>query len=140
MSARAAERAGRAPERPASPSRLLRPPPATPGNALRLDPEQRQVVEHRGGPLLVLAGPGTGKTATLVEAVLDRTQGPNALRPDEILILTFSRAARPVPGAGITRRPAAPALRSRAGRGHPRTGPRHRGAGKLGRAPRRLAD
>ncbi len=79
-------------ERAATPFRLLRPPPATP-EALHLDPEQRQVVEHRGGPVLVLAGPGTGKTATLVEAVLDRTQGQDALRPEEILILTFSRAA-----------------------------------------------
>ena len=32
-----------------------------------LDPAQRAVVEHAGGPLLVLAGPGTGKTTTLVE-------------------------------------------------------------------------
>ena len=35
-----------------------------------LDPAQRRVVEHPGGPLLVLAGPGTGKTHTLVEAVI----------------------------------------------------------------------
>ena len=35
-----------------------------------LDPAQRCVVEHPGGPLLVLAGPGTGKTHTLVEAVI----------------------------------------------------------------------
>jgi superfamily I DNA/RNA helicase/RecB family exonuclease len=89
MSARAG--AGQRAERGATPFRLLRPPAAP--QSPRLDPEQREVVEHRGGPLLVLAGPGTGKTATLVEAVLDRTQGPNALRPEEILVLTFSRAA-----------------------------------------------
>jgi len=64
-----------------------------PGWAPRLDPGQRAVVAHRGGPLLVLAGPGTGKTTTLVEAVLDRMSGPGAVRPEQILVLTFSRAA-----------------------------------------------
>src|SRR6185312_303683 len=34
-----------------------------------------------------------GKTTTLVEAVLARLDGPAALRPEQILLLTFSRAA-----------------------------------------------
>ena len=38
--------------------------------APQLDADQQQVVDHRGGPLLVLAGPGTGKTTTLVEAIV----------------------------------------------------------------------
>ena len=63
------------------------------GHAPLLDAGQRAVVAHRGGPLLVLAGPGTGKTTTLVEAVLDRMSGPDAVRPEQILVLTFSRAA-----------------------------------------------
>ena len=33
------------------------------------------VVDHPGGPLLVLAGPGTGKTTTLVEAIARRIEG-----------------------------------------------------------------
>ncbi|MGI8434200.1 MAG: ATP-dependent helicase [Nocardioidaceae bacterium] len=57
-----------------------------------LDDGQRRVVDHRGGPLLVLAGPGTGKTTTLVEAVVDRIQ-TDGLSPDEMLVLTFSRKA-----------------------------------------------
>jgi superfamily I DNA/RNA helicase/RecB family exonuclease len=57
-----------------------------------LDPAQRAVVEHAGGPLLVLAGPGTGKTTTLVECVVDRIERRNAT-PDSILVLTFSRKA-----------------------------------------------
>ena len=57
-----------------------------------LDDAQRAVVEHPGGPLLVLAGPGTGKTTTLVEAVVDRVER-RGLRPDQALVLTFSRKA-----------------------------------------------
>ncbi len=57
-----------------------------------LDEDQRRVVEHRGGPLLVLAGPGTGKTTTLVEAVVDRIERRGAA-PDSVLALTFSRKA-----------------------------------------------
>src|SRR5690349_24008630 len=57
-----------------------------------LDDDQRRVVEHEGGPLLVLAGPGTGKTTTLVEAVVDRIERRGA-SPDQVLALTFSRKA-----------------------------------------------
>ena len=39
-----------------------------------LDEHQQRVVDHEGGPLLVLAGPGTGKTTTLVEAIVDRIE------------------------------------------------------------------
>ncbi|MFD7263102.1 UvrD-helicase domain-containing protein [Streptomyces sp. NPDC059874] len=56
-----------------------------------LDAAQRSVVEHPGGPLLVLAGPGTGKTTTLVEAVTARVEA--GTDPARILILTFSRKA-----------------------------------------------
>ena len=38
----------------------------------RLDEAQQAVVSHRRGPLLVVGGPGTGKTTTLVEAVASR--------------------------------------------------------------------
>ncbi len=58
----------------------------------RLDPDQQAVVDHPGGPLLVLAGPGTGKTTTLVEVVVDRIQR-RGLRADEVLVLTFGRKA-----------------------------------------------
>lgn len=56
-----------------------------------LDAAQRSVVEHGSGPLLVLAGPGTGKTTTLVESVAARiARGGD---PERILVLTFSRKA-----------------------------------------------
>ena len=65
---------------------------AEPRPAPLLDAAQRAVVDHAGGPLLVLAGPGTGKTTTLVEAVVDRIERRGAT-PDSILVLTFSRKA-----------------------------------------------
>ena len=57
-----------------------------------LDDAQRAVIDHDGGPLLVLAGPGTGKTTTLVELVVNRVE-QGGLKADEILVLTFSRKA-----------------------------------------------
>ncbi|MGW2619266.1 ATP-dependent helicase [Streptomyces sp. NPDC001500] len=57
----------------------------------RLDAAQRAVVDHGAGPLLVLAGPGTGKTTTLVESVAARIDGGGD--PARILVLTFSRKA-----------------------------------------------
>ncbi|MFE1074596.1 ATP-dependent helicase [Streptomyces sp. NPDC058783] len=70
--------------------RLVRTPPAR-VDPPRLDAAQRAVVDHRTGPLLVLAGPGTGKTTTLVESVADRiARGGD---PERILVLTFSRKA-----------------------------------------------
>ncbi|WP_229808370.1 ATP-dependent helicase [Actinomadura livida] len=57
-----------------------------------LDAQQRRVVEHAGGPMLVLAGPGTGKTTTIVEAVVDRIENRGA-DPERVLVLTFSRKA-----------------------------------------------
>jgi hypothetical protein len=60
------------------------PPPA-------LDQAQRAVVAHTRGPLLVLGGPGTGKTTTVVEAVAARVAAGTEL--DRVLVLTFGRRA-----------------------------------------------
>lgn len=67
-------------------------PPPRPDAPPALDPAQQAVVGHVSGPLLVLAGPGTGKTTTLVEAVVDRIE-VRGISPDEVLVLTFSRKA-----------------------------------------------
>jgi superfamily I DNA/RNA helicase/RecB family exonuclease len=71
--------------------RLVHP---TPGRtaAPALDSFQQSVVDHEAGPLLVLAGPGTGKTTTLVEAVVDRIER-RGVAPESVLALTFSRKA-----------------------------------------------
>ncbi|EDY54288.2 ATP-dependent DNA helicase [Streptomyces sviceus ATCC 29083] len=69
---------------------MVRTPPAR-VDPPRLDAAQRAVVEHGSGPLLVLAGPGTGKTTTLVESVASRiARGGD---PARVLVLTFSRKA-----------------------------------------------
>ena len=74
----------------ASPYRLVR-TAASPVAAPVLDPAQQEVVAHRGGPLLVLAGPGTGKTTTVVEAVVARIEA--GADPEQVLVLTFGRRA-----------------------------------------------
>src|SRR5580693_7961987 len=71
--------------------RLLRRPAPPPGPP-RLDAAQKAVVSHPGGPLLVLAGPGTGKTTAIVEAVVERIS-QRQIDPERVLVLTFSRKA-----------------------------------------------
>ena len=69
---------------------VRRPVPAT--DPPLLDEDQLRVVGHAGGPLLVLAGPGTGKTTAIVETVAGRITG-RGVDPGRILVLTFSRKA-----------------------------------------------
>ncbi len=90
------------------PQYVLQPPAARePGVAPVLDDEQRAVVEHGAtpgsGPLLVLAGPGTGKTTTIVETVVERIER-EGLSPDQVLVLTFSRKAADEVRGRIARR------------------------------------
>ena len=59
-------------------------------HGLDLNDKQRQAVEHSGGPLLVLAGPGTGKTGVLV-ARIEHLVANRGVGPAHILALTFSR-------------------------------------------------
>ncbi|MFC2108897.1 ATP-dependent helicase, partial [Candidatus Bipolaricaulota bacterium] len=56
-----------------------------------LNPQQREAVTHGDGPLLVVAGAGTGKTKTLAYRVAYLiAQG---MDPSRILLLTFTRRA-----------------------------------------------
>ncbi|HEX2904146.1 MAG TPA: ATP-dependent DNA helicase [Jatrophihabitans sp.] len=76
--------------------RLVRParPPCRQGSALASlapDPAQLRVIEHDRGVLRVLAGPGTGKTRTLVEAAAARVE--RGVPVASLLLLTFSRRA-----------------------------------------------
>ena len=59
---------------------------------VELDDEQREAVEHDGGPLLIVAGPGSGKTMVLTERVRHLVR-PGGAKPEEILCLTFTDKA-----------------------------------------------
>ena len=50
---------------------------------------QKRVISHRGSPLVVYGGPGTGKTTTLIESVIARVR--EGVDPNSILILTYGR-------------------------------------------------
>jgi DNA helicase-2/ATP-dependent DNA helicase PcrA len=71
------------------PPALALPDPAPPG--LGLNPQQLQAAAHRGAPLLIVAGAGTGKTATVVARVASLIG--DGILPERILLLTFTRRA-----------------------------------------------
>ncbi|MBI2357665.1 MAG: UvrD-helicase domain-containing protein [Deltaproteobacteria bacterium] len=57
-----------------------------------LNDSQREAVSHTDGPLLVIAGPGSGKTLVLVVRALNiLLQG--LAQPNEILLCTFTEKA-----------------------------------------------
>ncbi len=64
---------------------------APPASGPVLDEAQRRAVSHDGGPLLVVAGAGTGKTATLAARVAHLLEG--GAEPSRMCLLTFSRRA-----------------------------------------------
>ena len=65
---------------------------ATPQYLAGLNPEQREAVETLDGPVLVLAGAGTGKTRVLTTPHRPHPQ-PGRARPGEILSVTFTNKA-----------------------------------------------
>ena len=77
-----------APPRPASRPHLRVQPPLL----ADLTPRQRKAVTHGDGPLLIVAGAGTGKTAVITRRIAWLIATKRA-RPDEILALTFTDKA-----------------------------------------------
>jgi DNA helicase-2/ATP-dependent DNA helicase PcrA len=59
--------------------------------AAELNPEQAAAATHGDGPLLIIAGAGTGKTRTLVYRVAHLID--KGTRPERVLLLTFTRRA-----------------------------------------------
>jgi len=66
---------------------MSKPIPAVP----RFEPDdrQREAIDHLLGPLLVIAGAGTGKTTVLTRRIAQLVREGRA-RPDEILALTYT--------------------------------------------------
>lgn len=59
--------------------------------AIVFSQEQQQVIMHREGPIRVCAGPGSGKTAVLVERI--RKLLESGVSPERILAITFTKKA-----------------------------------------------
>ena len=53
---------------------------------------QKKAIEHGAGPLMVLAGPGSGKTFVITHRIKYLIKG-SGINPAHILVVTFSRAA-----------------------------------------------
>ena len=59
---------------------------------LEFSKSQTEAIEHKDGPALVLAGPGSGKTAVITERT-SRLITEHGVDPSRILVITFTRAA-----------------------------------------------
>jgi DNA helicase-2/ATP-dependent DNA helicase PcrA len=76
-------------------------------STLRLNPAQKTAVEFGEGPLLIIAGPGSGKTRVITERIVHLLATVEDLHPENILALTFTdkaagemrdRVAKALPG------------------------------------------
>lgn len=59
---------------------------------IKRNPSQKRAIAHLSGPMMVLAGPGSGKTSVIVERTAYMTE-EGGISPSNILVVTFSRAA-----------------------------------------------
>lgn len=67
-----------------------------------IDPKKQAIIDHTEGPLLVIAGPGAGKTMAIVERVV-KLVGTAGVAPENIMISTFTEKPRKslLPGSPI---------------------------------------
>jgi len=58
---------------------------------IELNSAQKEAVEHSDSPLLIVAGPGSGKTRVIIERIIHMVN--SGIKPEEILCLTFTKKA-----------------------------------------------
>ncbi len=58
----------------------------------RANPQQREAIITSDGPMLIIAGPGSGKTFTLVERIIYLVTSQN-LSPEQLMVVTFTDKA-----------------------------------------------
>ena len=58
----------------------------------KLNKEQKEAVVHGNGPLLIVAGAGTGKTTVITQRIVNLIEKKLA-KPEEILAVTFTEKA-----------------------------------------------
>lgn len=61
-------------------------------SSILLNAGQRKAMEHAGGPMMVLAGPGSGKT-TVITYRIRHLMEANRIAPDQILVISFTKLA-----------------------------------------------
>jgi len=59
--------------------------------SVKLNPAQKEAVEHKNGPLLVVAGAGTGKTSVIIDRLINLIE--SGVDKTDILALTFTEKA-----------------------------------------------
>ena len=59
---------------------------------MKRNPSQLRAIAHLSGPMMVLAGPGSGKTSVIVERTAYMIN-EGKIPASSILVVTFSRAA-----------------------------------------------
>ncbi len=59
---------------------------------ISLNQEQKKAVYYKNGPLLIVAGPGTGKTAVITSRIINLVS-KKKINPEEVLALTFTNKA-----------------------------------------------
>jgi len=70
------------------------PLPAVAGTGMEMNAAQRRAIEHGDGPLLVIAGAGTGKTRVITERIRHLFERDSSLPGENILGLTFTKKLR----------------------------------------------